>query len=96
MATIDPTQSVLELGDLSDDPVEANDDAVPEGEAKKRTARSASRNIGTLPKHLPRCEEVIEPESTACPCCSSLPPQPGRGFGRRRRAVVSGRCRLGH
>jgi CRP-like cAMP-binding protein len=40
-------------------------------EAKKRTLRSASRNIGALPKHLPRCEEVIEPESTACPCCSS-------------------------
>ena len=28
------------------------------------------RNIGALPKHLPRCEEVIEPETTVCPCCS--------------------------
>ena len=71
LATIDQMQSVLDLGDLSDVPVAANDDAAPEGEAKKRKCRSASRNIGALPKHLPRCEEVIEPESTACPCCSS-------------------------
>lgn len=26
------------------------------------------RNIGALPEHLPRIEEVIEPASTACPC----------------------------
>lgn len=25
--------------------------------------------MGALPKHLPRCEEVIEPESTVCSCC---------------------------
>lgn len=70
LATIDQMQSVLDLGDLSDVPVAANDDAAPEGDAKRRKCRSASRNIGALPKHLPRCEDVIEPESTACPCCS--------------------------
>ena len=36
----------------------------------KRPRRPAVRNIGALPKHLPRCEEVIEPETTVCPCCS--------------------------
>jgi transposase len=24
---------------------------------------------GALPKRLPRCEQVIEPETTVCPCC---------------------------
>ena len=28
----------------------------------------AQRNLGHLPEHLPRIEEVIEPESTRCPC----------------------------
>ena len=32
----------------------------------KRSA--AARNIGHLPEHLPRIEQVIEPESTDCPC----------------------------
>jgi transposase len=26
-------------------------------------------NIGALPKHLPRCEQVLEPDASACPCC---------------------------
>ena len=30
--------------------------------------RSANRNRGHLPKHLPRIERVIEPASTLCPC----------------------------
>ena len=28
----------------------------------------ARRNIGHLPEHLPRIEQVLEPESTNCPC----------------------------
>lgn len=31
--------------------------------------KTARRNIGALPKHLPRCEQVLEPEATACSCC---------------------------
>jgi hypothetical protein len=47
----------------------ANDDGVPQS-AKPRPPRpKATRNIGALPKHLPRCEVVIEPESKVCPCC---------------------------
>jgi transposase len=30
--------------------------------------RAFKRNRGHLPKHLPRIEQVIEPESTLCPC----------------------------
>jgi len=37
---------------------------------KKRTP--ANRNLGNLPKDLPRVEEVIEPESTLCPCGCSM------------------------
>lgn len=31
-------------------------------------AQQAMRNRGRLPKHLPRIERVVEPESTLCPC----------------------------
>ena len=31
-------------------------------------AQQAKRNRGRLPKHLPRIERVVEPESTLCPC----------------------------
>ena len=62
-------QDSLDLGDLATDitPVAANDDA-PAGEA--RPARKPRRNVGALPKHLPRIEQVIEPESADCPCCA--------------------------
>jgi len=29
------------------------------------------RDPSALPKHLPRCEQVLEPETTVCPCCHS-------------------------
>ncbi|MFK4875001.1 IS66 family transposase [Novosphingobium sp. ZW T3_23] len=59
-------QGSLHLGDLSAVHVApaANDDPIPKG-AKPR----ARRNIGALPKHLPRIMHVIEPESTQCACC---------------------------
>ncbi len=36
-------------------------------EASRKQRRRVNR--GALPKHLPREEVVIEPESTTCPCC---------------------------
>jgi transposase len=49
--------------------------AIAEVEAKKESrtrpasnARAPARNIGRLPKHLPRIEKVIEPADTNCPC----------------------------
>jgi transposase len=73
LAVLVAEQLALELRDLQTDatlPVPANDDvaaAKPAGKARKK----ARRNIGALPKHLPRCEQVLEPEATACPCCRS-------------------------
>ncbi len=60
-------QGRLDLDDLSDipaTPAAANDD--PSVGRPRATAR---RNIGALPKHLPRVTQVIEPASTQCPCC---------------------------
>ncbi len=70
MTMIDPTQATLDLGDLSDIPEAANDDVAPVAEGTPQARQAPSRNIGRLPKHLPRYEEVIEPESKVCPCCS--------------------------
>ncbi|HME85283.1 MAG TPA: IS66 family transposase [Roseiarcus sp.] len=57
------------MGARAAPPPAANDETSekPDGGKKKRKAR---RNIGALPKHLPRCERTIEPQTTQCPCCS--------------------------
>ena len=69
LLVVDRAQLRLELNDVSDVPAAANDDSV-ELPARLRAPRpKAARNIGALPKHLPRCEIVIDPESTVCPCC---------------------------
>lgn len=62
-------QGRLDLGDLSEvppTPVAANDDPAP-----ARSRPGPRRNIGALPKHLPRVTEVIEPDSLQCPCCDA-------------------------
>jgi transposase len=43
---------------------EKRDEGLKRERAKKRRA-----NRGYLPENLPRIEQVIEPESTLCPCC---------------------------
>ena len=68
---LDPEQLRLLLG--IEDQVAANDDEGDDEEheddqAPKRR-KKRRRNRGCLPPHLPRIEEIIEPESTACPCC---------------------------
>lgn len=68
LATIDPTQTSLDLGDLTDIPAAANDDCRQDHPPAPR--RSAGRNMGALPKHLPRYEVVIEPDSKICSCCA--------------------------
>jgi transposase len=47
-----------------------------EAEAEKRSPELRKQNVarrrkgrGKLPAHLPRIEQVLLPESTACPCC---------------------------
>lgn len=71
LAVLVDKQLALELGDLETDatlPVQANDDA-PAAKPPGKVRKKARRNIGALPKHLPRCEQRLEPEATACPCC---------------------------
>lgn len=71
LAVVVAEQLALSLGETEAAPPEpANDDLqnkakTPTGERKKR-----KRNIGALPKHLPRHDVVIEPESLDCPCCA--------------------------
>lgn len=71
LATLVAEQLALELDDLetgATPPAAANDDAAA-AKPSDKPRKKARRNIGALPKHLPRCEQVLEPEATACPCC---------------------------
>ncbi|MEI9985587.1 MAG: IS66 family transposase zinc-finger binding domain-containing protein [Aliidongia sp.] len=70
-SVISAEQGSLDLGDLATDttPV-ANDNGAGDAERRTRRRESAKRNVGALPKHLPRVEEVIEPGVAQCPCCS--------------------------
>jgi transposase len=47
---------------------EAEEDKKDE-ELKRERTKKRRANRGALPAHLPRIEQVIEPESTVCPCC---------------------------
>src|SRR5271156_5307647 len=76
LATLVEDQMALALGDLATDaqrlPPAANDEGAARPKAPARPSwRPARRNQGALPKHLPRCEQVIEPDSTVCPCCTA-------------------------
>ena len=64
----DPDQFDLALEDLETAmaAIHAEDEAdVPVG---NRIAKPRAINRGSLPKHLPRVEEIIEPESLVCAC----------------------------
>ncbi|TWC81423.1 transposase [Rhizobium sp. SJZ105] len=68
----DPDQFDLALEDLETAmaAIHAEDEAdVPAG---NRIAKARAINRGSLPKHLPRIEEVIEPESLICACGGCL------------------------
>ena len=69
--TILDDQGHLDLADLQTDVVHdaANDDD-PGASTSTPQRKTAKRNIGFLPKHLPRVTEVIEPKLTECPCCA--------------------------
>ena len=71
-SVIDPEQGVLDLGDLAVEAAPAANDNADRaaGRPKRPARRPANRNVGALPRHLPRLETTIEPESTACPCCA--------------------------
>jgi transposase len=63
-----PEQLDLELGDLQTDvPPQTEAEETPKPPRPPR--RKAKRNLGHLPKQLPRVEEILEPASKTCPCC---------------------------
>lgn len=68
----DPDQFELALEDLETAiaVIHAEEDA--EDRAAKRPAKPRAANRGSLPKHLPRIEEVIEPDSLTCICGGCL------------------------
>jgi len=68
----DPDQFELALEDLETAiaVIHAEEDA--EDRVAKRPAKPRAANRGSLPKHLPRIEEVIEPDSLICACGGCL------------------------
>lgn len=68
----DPDQLDLALEDLETAiaAVQAEDEAdAPPG---KRVSQPRAANRGSLPKHLPRIEELVEPETLTCTCGGCL------------------------
>jgi transposase len=73
----DPDQFELALEDLETAMavIHAEEDAedrAAKRPAKPRPAKPRPANRGSLPKHLPRIEEVIEPDSLTCACGGCL------------------------
>lgn len=68
----DPDQFDLALEDLETAmaAIHAEDEA--DAPAGNRITKPRATNRGSLPKHLPRIEEVIEPESLVCACGGCL------------------------
>jgi len=73
-AVILAEQMPLNLGDVNTDvvaaPAEIDDGEDDARKSESGTGKKRSRNIGALPNHLPRCDVVIEPQTTTCPCCA--------------------------
>ena len=68
---LDPDQLQLAFEALEGALAEAEEAALASTAPASAPARKrprAERNIGHLPESLPRIEQVIEPESTQCPC----------------------------
>ena len=81
---LDPEQFTLALEDLETPlaEVEAEQEkADPDLKAERTRERRKSRP--SLPAHLPEVEVVIEPASTACPCCSGAMHRIGEDVSRR-------------
>ena len=69
---IDPDQFELALEDIETAiaAIHAEDEAVDPAKTRPTKARNANR--GSLPNHLPRFEDVIEPDTQICVCGGGL------------------------
>ena len=63
-----PEQYELAFEDIEMVQEEVNAEDEADGRQISGRSRPRKANRGSLPKHLPRIEEVIEPESTTCEC----------------------------
>lgn len=68
----DPDQFELALEDLEAAMAEIHAEEDAEDLAARGPAKPRAANRGALPKHLPRIEEIIEPESLTCVCGGCL------------------------
>lgn len=68
----DPDQFELALEDLETAIAVIHAEADAEDRAARRPVKPRAANRGSLPGHLPRIEEVIEPESLVCACGGCL------------------------
>ena len=68
----DPDQFELALEDLETAIAEVHAEEEADAPAVRRADRPRAVNRGALPRHLPRIEEVIEPESLTCACGGCL------------------------
>ena len=64
----DQLNLVLEELETASAKAEAEEEKKDEG-LKRERAKKRRANRGSLPAHLPRIEQIVEPESTVCPCC---------------------------
>ncbi|RJE85480.1 IS66 family transposase [Paracoccus onubensis] len=68
----DPDQFELALEDIETAIAAINADEDADTSPAKRVAMPRAVNRGALPRHLPRIEEVIEPEELTCACGGCL------------------------
>ena len=68
----DPDQFELALEDLETAIATVHAEEAANGPVASRASKPRAANRGSLPKHLPRIEEVIEPESLTCACGGCL------------------------
>jgi len=68
----DPDQFELALEDLETAIAAVYAEEEAEDRAARRPTKPRSANRGSLPEHLPRIEEIIEPESLVCGCGGGL------------------------
>jgi transposase len=65
--TEDERQLAFEDLEVATAEAEAQSDAIEMTKPRKKRKR-AQRNLGNLPGHLERIEQVVEPDSITCPC----------------------------
>jgi len=67
---LDPAQLALALEDLEIAVAAAEAEEEKQNPARSTPRRATAAKRAPLPAHLPRVEQMLEPDSTVCPCCN--------------------------